>query len=97
MNGAEGIGTGWSTSVPNFNPRLATKRERERELDADGLLLWVLGLLTSAEFFFVKGQGMWMCTVRAAGEPELKISAPDLRWALLSLTLILKPTASCFK
>lgn len=21
MNGAEGIGTGWSTKVPNFNPR----------------------------------------------------------------------------
>lgn len=21
INGAEGIGTGWSTSVPNYNPR----------------------------------------------------------------------------
>lgn len=21
VNGAEGIGTGWSTSVPNYNPR----------------------------------------------------------------------------
>ena len=21
VNGAEGIGTGWSTSIPNFNPR----------------------------------------------------------------------------
>lgn len=21
MNGADGIGTGWSTSVPNYNPR----------------------------------------------------------------------------
>lgn len=26
VNGAEGIGTGWSTSIPNFNPRDLVRR-----------------------------------------------------------------------
>lgn len=34
VNGAEGIGTGWSTSIPNFNPRDITANLR-RMLDGE--------------------------------------------------------------
>jgi len=27
VNGAEGIGTGWSTSIPNYNPRDLVREE----------------------------------------------------------------------
>jgi DNA topoisomerase-2 len=30
VNGAEGIGTGWSTSVPNYNPRELVSALREK-------------------------------------------------------------------
>lgn len=35
VNGAEGIGTGWSTTIPNYNPRelveLIKKRLRDKK------------------------------------------------------------------
>ena len=34
VNGAEGIGTGWSTKIPNYNPRDVVKN-LERLIDGD--------------------------------------------------------------
>ncbi|RYY35495.1 hypothetical protein EON62_02455, partial [archaeon] len=45
VNGAEGIGTGWSTSVPNYNPRdiIAAVRARLDGTSAPELVPWYRG------------------------------------------------------
>ena len=42
VNGAEGIGTGWSTRVPNFNPRdiIANIRRMIRGEDPEPMIPW---------------------------------------------------------
>lgn len=47
INGAEGIGTGWSTSVPNYNPRdiirLLKRIIKKQSLDKESLCPWYRG------------------------------------------------------
>eukprot|EP00931_Biecheleriopsis_adriatica_P085364 TRINITY_DN5975_c0_g1_i1.p1 TRINITY_DN5975_c0_g1~~TRINITY_DN5975_c0_g1_i1.p1 ORF type:complete len:1499 (+),score=431.09 TRINITY_DN5975_c0_g1_i1:1236-5732(+) len=45
VNGADGIGTGWSTSIPNFNPRdiIANIRRLLRKEDMEPMTPWFRG------------------------------------------------------
>ena len=43
VNGSEGIGTGWSSYVPNFNPRDIIANVR-RLLNGDAMSLWIHGI-----------------------------------------------------
>ena len=43
VNGSEGIGTGWSSYVPNYNPRDTIANIR-RLLNGDARSLWIHGI-----------------------------------------------------
>jgi len=51
VNGAEGIGTGWSTSIPSFNPRelAAALKDMMRGVEPKPLLPWYKGFKGSIE------------------------------------------------
>ncbi len=45
VNGAEGIGTGWSTKVPNFNPReIVANLKRLMAGEPPVKMVWLLNL-----------------------------------------------------
>jgi len=54
INGAEGIGTGYSTNIPNFNPRdvVMNLKRRIRGLDFIQMHPWYRGFIVSYFFFF---------------------------------------------
>ncbi|SPO27638.1 probable DNA topoisomerase II [Ustilago trichophora] len=63
MNGAEGIGTGWSTSVPNYNPHdiVANLRRLMAGEDVVPMKPWFRGFTGDVEEF---GPGRWKISGR---------------------------------
>lgn len=82
VNGADGIGTGWSTSIPNYNPRdivanLRLRMQGSSKEDMTPMTPWFRGWTNEAETdgdrFKFSG------TVRQTGDNEVEITELPIR------------------
>eukprot|EP00930_Biecheleria_cincta_P023601 TRINITY_DN17030_c0_g1_i2.p1 TRINITY_DN17030_c0_g1~~TRINITY_DN17030_c0_g1_i2.p1 ORF type:complete len:1542 (+),score=490.15 TRINITY_DN17030_c0_g1_i2:59-4684(+) len=84
VNGAEGIGTGWSTSVPNFNPReiIANIRRLLSEQPLEPMTPWYRGFKGSVKP--MEGSpGRFECTGVAQRKGRVRLEITELpvkRW-----------------
>ena len=86
VNGAEGIGTGWSTSIPNHNPRdvIAALRARIAGEEVPALVPWYRGFTGSIEARAEGGGGVFTAcgtaTVDAARAAVTITELPVGKW-----------------
>ncbi|KAK3070650.1 DNA topoisomerase 2, partial [Teratosphaeriaceae sp. CCFEE 6253] len=80
INGADGIGTGWSTSIPNFSPLdvVANLKRRMRDEEMVAMTPWFRGWTGGTEQTR-EDQFRFTGTLRVTGENELEITELPVR------------------
>ncbi|EOD22469.1 hypothetical protein EMIHUDRAFT_458166 [Emiliania huxleyi CCMP1516] len=97
VNGADGIGTGWSSSVPNFNPRdiVANLRRLMAGEEPEPMTPWYRGFAGTVTPADQKGSYSTYGSIAKADERTLRISElPVRKWTQDYKETVLEPMMS---